>query len=89
MSEQVKRYYDIIIDDMKDIQPIVREIKEKNTLDDSKNYVRLWKLGNIEHKIYPTEKAFEKLHTLLNGWDGISTIDIVWDDTLSLQVFEI
>lgn len=87
MDTPKEKYYDIIIRDLEkaDVKGIVREAK----LDPSKEYIRLWKLGSLEHKVYPTEQSFRKLKETLEKWDGISTIDIIWDDGLKVEVIEI
>lgn len=48
--------------------------------------IRLWKLGSLEHKIWPTEKAYEKLGTILREWNGQDDLDVIWNDTLTLEV---
>lgn len=90
MQDQI-RYYDIIIRDLQNanVDPIIRDIKSSGSLSSEKKYLRLWKLGSLDHKIYPTEKAFVKLKEVLEKWDGYSTIDIIWDCALTVEVIEI
>lgn len=45
--------------------------------------IRLWKLGNIEHKICPTKEAVEKLHRILKSGDFT---DIIWGPDIECQI---
>lgn len=51
--------------------------------------IRVWKLGSLEHGIYPSDVAFDKLTKLLQlvyeKEDG--TVDLIWGP--DLEVFEI
>ncbi len=47
--------------------------------------LRLWKLGSLEHRIYPTEKAVARLAELLKGWDGKSDLDIIWGPDIECE----
>lgn len=50
--------------------------------------IRLWKLGSVEHKIFPTPQAIKKLReALTQNSDGV--IDIIWDDGLTVQEIEV
>lgn len=39
--------------------------------------IRVWKLGSLEHKIFPTEEAAKKLADILENATG-ETLDIIW-----------
>lgn len=84
---EVPLIYDIIVRDL--TKDETYSLLQEYTLDKTKKYIRLWKLGSMEHGIIPTQKEFEKLTNLLKDWDGKSTVDIIWADTLSLEVFEL
>jgi hypothetical protein len=75
--------YDIIVNHEGTIQtePIYRE-----TFSGEKRYIRIWKLGSLEHRIFVKKEAFDKLHNILKDWDGQSNLDLVWDDTLRVEV---
>ncbi len=47
--------------------------------------IRLWKLGNLEHRIIPTKEAVDAFHGLLKGIvdDSTKTVaDLVWDSAI-------
>ncbi len=46
--------------------------------------IRLWKLGNLEHRMYPTEKAVQRLAEQLSAWDRKSDFDIIWGPDMEL-----
>lgn len=51
--------------------------------------VRLWKLGSLEHKISPSDRAIQKLHDiLLDIKEDTHTVDIIWDAALDVEVIE-
>jgi hypothetical protein len=47
--------------------------------------IRIWKLGDIENGIYPTESAVKKLADIIGSWDGESAFDIIWGPDLTLE----
>jgi hypothetical protein len=47
--------------------------------------VRIWKLGSLEHRIYPTQEAINKLQECLNKWDGKSDLNLIWGPELSME----
>lgn len=81
------KVYDIIIRDINDEQK--NKILKQYLLDGVKRHIRLWKLGSLEHKVYPKREAFEKLAEILEKWDGVSTLDLIWDDMLNLEIHTI
>ena len=48
--------------------------------------LRIWKLGSLEHKIFPTEKAVAKLAELLMNEEAT---DIIWGPELTHEKIEI
>jgi hypothetical protein len=48
--------------------------------------IRLWKLGDLDHRIYPTEAAVARLEGILSKWDKKSPLDIIWGPELKLEV---
>jgi hypothetical protein len=49
--------------------------------------IRLWKLGNLEHKIYPTEDGIKKFAELLLSGKGEMT-DIIWGPAIDVVVVD-
>jgi hypothetical protein len=52
--------------------------------------IRAWKLGNLEHQIYPTQTAIDKLAKLLEDARNSSEefVDIIWGPDLSVEVVD-
>lgn len=51
--------------------------------------IRIWKLGNLEHKIFPKKKVFDRFKKeVLDKWDKRSDLDIIWADTLELTIVD-
>jgi hypothetical protein len=48
--------------------------------------IRLWKLGNLEHKIVPTKEASEKLASILKGHTGSETMDLIWGPDIEVEI---
>lgn len=46
---------------------------------------RVWKLGNLEHKIYPTEAAVRKLADILRGHEAGGCLDLIWGPDIEIQ----
>jgi len=55
------------------------------------NKIRLWKLGSIEHNIFPSEAAFEKfcnaLRAAKESEDDIA--DIIWTDGITVEELDV
>ena len=45
---------------------------------------RVWTLGNIEHKLFPTSEAVAKLRELINSDEE----DIIWGPDLTVTVLD-
>jgi hypothetical protein len=54
-------------------------------LDGAVSYIRLWKLGSLEHRILPTEAAIARLADMLMNNVGGGSIDLIWGPELQLQ----
>lgn len=54
-------------------------------LDGAISYIRLWKLGNLEHKIIPNPAAMQNLADILISNVGGGTMDLVWGPDIELQ----
>jgi hypothetical protein len=57
---------------------------DRSALDGSISKIRLWTLGDPEHKIMPGPGAFKKLREQLLAAAGGSSMDLIWDSTLKL-----
>lgn len=53
-------------------------------LDGAISHVRLWKLGDLEHKIIPKDAAIDKLSDILINSTGGGPIDIIWGPDINL-----
>lgn len=47
--------------------------------------LRIWKLGNLEHRILPTKEAIDRLADILMKWDGKSDLDLIWSPDISME----
>lgn len=48
--------------------------------------LRLWKLGSLDHRIYPTDEAVQKLADILrNHVSGDKDIDLIWGPDLTVE----
>jgi hypothetical protein len=50
--------------------------------------IRIWKLGSLEHRMLPTEAAIDQLWNILDEWDGVSDLDVVWGPDLTLEIYD-
>jgi len=49
--------------------------------------LRVWKLGSLEHKIFPTEEVVQRLADILRKWDGESDLDLIWGPDIQVECF--
>jgi len=49
--------------------------------------IRLWKLGNLEKDIYPTQQACSRLAEILTNAKG-DALDIIWGPDLTVETVE-
>jgi hypothetical protein len=54
-------------------------------LDGAISRIRLWKLGNFEYKVLPTEAAVQKLADMLLNNVGGGSMDLIWGPELELH----
>jgi hypothetical protein len=64
------------------------KLADLSALDGAISQVRLWKLGDIEHGIFPTDTAIQKLADILLSNPGGGAFDLIWGPELSLQESE-
>lgn len=77
--------YPMIYSIMDDIA-IVEKLKlaDLAALDGAISNIRIFKLGNLEHKIAPTQAAASKLSNILQANIGGGTMDLVWGPDIEL-----
>lgn len=77
--------YPMIYSIMDDIA-IVEKLKlaDLAALDGAISNIRIFKLGNLEHKIAPTQAAASKLSNILQANVGGGTMDLVWGPDIEL-----
>lgn len=77
--------YPIIYAIMDDITVLEKlKLADMAALDGAISNIRIFKLGNLEHKIAPTKAAASKLASILQNNVGGGTMDIVWGPDLEL-----
>ncbi|MBY0525590.1 MAG: hypothetical protein K2R98_19450 [Gemmataceae bacterium] len=54
-------------------------------LDGAISHIRLWKLGNFEHRILPTEHAINRLAEMLLNNVGGGSMDLIWTPDIELS----
>lgn len=75
-----------ILDDLVILEKL--KLADISALDGAISNIRLWTLGNLEHKIAPNKAAIERLSSLLAGNVGGGTIDLVWGPELTFSESE-
>lgn len=68
------------------VRIILEEIRPLMQGDVASNAIRLWKLGNSEKQILPSQNRVDKLLSILQHNVGHGILDIVWDDMIDLNV---
>lgn len=77
--------YPMIYSIMDDITVLEKlKLADMAALDGAISNIRIFKLGNLEHKIAPTKAAASKLASILQNNVGGGTMDIVWGPDLEL-----
>jgi len=52
--------------------------------------LRIWKLGDLENRIYPSQEAFDRLSKIIETFNSDhKQIDIIWGPDIKLEVFDI
>jgi hypothetical protein len=60
-------------------------LADMSALDGAISNIRLWTLGNLEHKILPNKAAINKLRDVLASNVGGGTMELVWGPELSFK----
>jgi hypothetical protein len=77
--------YPMIYSIMDDITVIEKlKLADMAALDGAISNIRIFKLGNLEHKIAPTKAAASKLSSILQNNTGGGTMDLVWGPDIEL-----
>lgn len=71
-----------IMDDITIIEKL--KLADMCALDGAVSNLRIFKLGNLEHKIAPTKAAAAKLSSILSNNVGGGTMDIVWGPDIEM-----
>jgi hypothetical protein len=70
-----------ILDDIMMLEKM--RLADLSALDGAISNVRLWTLGNLDHKILPTKAGINKVRDVLSGNAGGGTMELVWGPELS------
>lgn len=71
-----------IMDDINIIEKL--KLADLAALDGAISNIRIFKLGNLEHKIAPTKAAAAKLSNILQNNVGGGTMDLIWGPDIEL-----
>lgn len=72
-----------ILDDIMMLEKM--KLADMSALDGAISNIRLWRLGNLEHKILPNKGAIDKLRNILASNVGGGTMDLVWGPEIEFQ----
>jgi hypothetical protein len=72
-----------ILDDIVMLEKM--RLADLSALDGAISNIRLWTLGNLEHKILPNKAAINKLRDVLASNVGGGTMELVWGPELSFK----
>jgi len=72
-----------ILDDIVMLEKM--RLADMSALDGAISNIRLWTLGNLDHKILPNKTAINKLRDILSSNVGGGTMELVWGPELSFQ----
>jgi len=72
-----------ILDDITMLEKM--KLADMSDLDGAISNIRLWRLGDLEHKILPTKAAIDKLRDVLATNVGGGTMDLVWGPEIDFK----
>lgn len=61
------------------------KLADMSALDGAISSIRLWRLGNLEHKILPSKGSINKLRDVLAANTGGGTMDLVWGPEIDFK----
>jgi hypothetical protein len=64
------------------------KLADLSALDGVISQIRVWKLGNIEQGIFPTDAAISKLTDILLSNPGGGAFDLIWGPELSVEILK-
>ncbi|MQF98251.1 MAG: hypothetical protein FI729_01800 [SAR202 cluster bacterium] len=70
-----------ILDDVMMLEKM--RLADLSALDGAISNIRLWTIGNLDHKILPNKSAINKLREILSNNVGGGTMELVWGPELS------
>lgn len=71
---------------LKDLQMLEKmKLADLAALDGAVSHIRLWKLGNLEARILPTDVAIGKLAEMLLNNVGGGSMDLIWTPDIELE----
>ncbi len=72
-----------ILDDIVMLEKM--KLADMSALDGAISNIRLWKLGDLDHKILPTKAGINKLRNILASNFGGGTMDLVWGPEIDFK----
>ena len=72
-----------ILDDLMLLEKM--RLADLAALDGAISQVRLWRLGSLEHEIFPTDAAVQKLADILMSNPGGGSFDLIWGPELDFK----
>ena len=72
-----------ILDDIVMLEKM--KLADMSALDGAISNIRLWKLGDLDHKIQPTKAGINKLRNILASNFGGGTMDLVWGPEIDFK----
>lgn len=72
-----------VMDDLILLQKM--KLADLAALDGAISHIRIWKLGSLDHKIFPTPASVEKLSEILQHAGGGGSMDFIWGPELSIE----
>lgn len=61
------------------------KLADLTALDGIISHIRIWKLGSLEHKIFPTDAAIAKLSSILLNHVAGGAMDFIWGPDLTIE----
>ncbi len=71
-----------LLDDLQMLEKL--RMADRSALDGAISHIRVWKLGSLEHRVFPTEFAIQHLADMLSNFTAGGSSDLVWGPELEL-----
>lgn len=72
-----------ILDDIMYLEKM--KLADLSALDGAISNIRLWTVGDLEHKILPTKGTLDRIRNILASNNGGGTMDLIWGPELKFQ----